>query len=103
MSVQLSGAEEGDNITQGGEITFTCSVENVPGLTSVDWFRGEEHLETRDLVREEQRLVDSLKQTEEISAEKDRLSTRLEQLQVSWVETFTMSKECLTFRRRTKR
>jgi len=28
-----------------------------------------------------QRLVDSLKQTEEISAEKDRLSTRLEQLQ----------------------
>ena len=50
-----------------------------------------------------QRLVDSLKQTEEISAEKDRLSTRLEQLQVSWVETFTMSKECLTFRRRTKR
>ena len=60
MSVQLSGAEEGDNITQGGEITFTCSVENVPGLTSVDWFRGEEHLETRDLVREEQRLVDSL-------------------------------------------
>ena len=61
MSVQISGAEEGDNITRGGEITFTCSVESVPGLTSVDWFRGEEHLETRDLVTsEEQRLVTSL-------------------------------------------
>ena len=33
----------------------------MPGLTSVDWFRGEEHLETRDLVTsEEQRLVNSL-------------------------------------------
>ena len=36
-------------------------MENVPGLTSVDWFRGEEHLETKDLVTsEEQRLVTSL-------------------------------------------
>ena len=60
MSVQLSGAEEGDNITLGGEITFTCSVEAVPGLTSVSWYRGEQLLETRDLVTEDQRLVDSL-------------------------------------------
>ena len=38
-----------------------------------------------------QRLVDSLKQTEEISAEKDRLSTRLEQLQVGgWLEGVTI-------------
>ena len=31
-----------------------------------------------------QRLVDSLKQTEEITAERDRLSSRLEQLQVEF-------------------
>ena len=38
-----------------------------------------------------QRLVDSLKQTEEISAEKDRLSTRLEQLQVGgWLDGVTI-------------
>ena len=60
MSVQISGAEEGDNITKGGEITFTCSVETVPGLTSVSWYRGEELLEVRDLVTEDQRLVDRL-------------------------------------------
>ena len=58
MSVQISGAEEGDNVTRGGEITFQCSVEDVPGVVTLDWYLGAEHLQTHELKTMEGRLVD---------------------------------------------
>ena len=38
LSVELSGVEEGDKVTQGSLLTLQCSVERLPGLSSVDWW-----------------------------------------------------------------
>ena len=49
MFVQISGAEEGDNVTRGGEITFQCSVEDVPGVVTPDSYLGAEQLQTHEI------------------------------------------------------
>ena len=57
MFVQISGAEEGDNVTRGGEITFQCSVEDVPGVVTPDSYLGAEQLQTHEIKTMEGRLV----------------------------------------------
>ena len=46
LSVELSGVEEGDNVTQGSLLSLQCSVEALPGLSSVEWWTN-----TTDLIQ----------------------------------------------------
>ena len=58
MFVQISGAEEGDsNVTRGDEMTFLCSVENVPGVVTPVSYLQAEQLQTHEIKTMEGRLV----------------------------------------------
>ena len=37
------------NVTRGDEITFLCSVENVPGVVTPDSYLGAEQLQTHEI------------------------------------------------------
>ena len=45
------------NVTRGDEITFLCSVENVPGVVTPDSYLGAEQLQTHEIKTMEGRLV----------------------------------------------
>ena len=37
LSVSVSGVEEGENVTLGTTLTLSCSVEDIPGISGLDW------------------------------------------------------------------
>jgi len=59
LSIQLLGIEEGSELTDNDEIKVTCTMKDMPGLTSVKWYMDNQLVHEEDLTLDQGMMVAS--------------------------------------------